>query len=91
MIEAYEKAFEGALNEDQGAVLVDIRKLEGTAPTSIDRYNMAIKVAEVQQKLDKQIAIAMGNRIEIVNWIKFAVLRFIYLKLNFLNWNTLTY
>lgn len=58
----YEQAFALATAAWRAGVLVDVRQLTGNEPPLIDRYEMAVRVSELQAKRSPPIRFAMlGN------------------------------
>ena len=59
---AYERAFALAAEAGRPAVLVDIRTLSGREPTMAERYQWAVRIAELQAEYKPRILVALvGN------------------------------
>jgi hypothetical protein len=58
-IAVYERAFALAAESGREAVLVDIRKLAGRQPTMAERYEQAVKLAEIQASRTPRIHFAL--------------------------------
>jgi hypothetical protein len=55
----FERTFELAVAASREAALVDIRKLSGRAPTISDRYELAVRIAELQAARTPRIRVAL--------------------------------
>ena len=71
LLDVWESAFRVAIDEGRKAVLVDLRDLEGALPTTIERYEQGVRVAEVQQRFGLGILIAVVGPERLVDPEKF--------------------
>ncbi len=56
------EAFVAASRAGRVAALVDVRQLEGPGPTMSERYDQAVKVAQVQSGITPRIRLALLGR-----------------------------
>ncbi len=49
VLDVYRQAFDAAIREGRNAVLVDFMDLQGMPPTTLDRYEQGVHVAQLQQ------------------------------------------
>jgi hypothetical protein len=55
----FERAFALAVDGDHEALLIDVRNLSGREPTMAERYEQAVRVAELQSTQAPRIRMAM--------------------------------
>jgi hypothetical protein len=59
MLRIYEEAFEFARKSGRGAVLIDARNISGREPTLAERYEQAVRVADMQTLQRPRIRLAL--------------------------------
>jgi hypothetical protein len=59
MLRIFEEAFEFARKSDRGAVLIDGRNITGREPTLAERYEQAVRVADMQTLQRPRIRLAL--------------------------------
>jgi hypothetical protein len=59
MLAAFERGFALAAETGREALLVDIRRLAGPSPTISDRYELAVRVAELQAAREPRVRFAI--------------------------------
>jgi hypothetical protein len=66
-IDNLERAFEFAANESRSAVLFDIRAVTGEPPSVGERYDVGVRVAELQKGIGKGVLIAVVGHEPVVD------------------------
>ena len=59
ILQIFGRAFENAVREGRGAVLVDLRQLTGGPPTLLDRYRQIVLIAKLQSGPGPRIRFAV--------------------------------
>ena len=67
LFDVYERGLDIAASNGLQAILVDIRKLEGLPPTTMERYKHGEKVAKIQFNHDSQSCIALVGKEPIID------------------------